>query len=140
MSALQAKVLPFDAAANSNATPRDGNKFNILGLPRISDKEHLDRAKKFAAPLRYVAERAGRMEYQGEDGMGALNAEEVMLNVLLQDGFTPDKDDARAAFTMNSTLRCAVERLHRFYPETYARIADDLPRVVQGAGARLIHG
>lgn len=130
MSALQAKVLPFDTAANNNnANPTNGVALNILGLPRISDDEHFRRAMRSDAPLSYVAARAGRMEFGGEDGMGALNAEAVMVNILRLDGFTADAGDAQKANAMNGTLRCAVERLNRFYPEDYARQLDHLPRI-----------
>lgn len=136
MSALKAATLPFPVVVIN----RDVNKFNMLGLPRISDEQHFARALSSDAPLTYIAARSGRMEYQGEDGMGAMNAESVMVRVLAHDDFAPVQSDVRAACALNSTLRCAVERLQRFYPEIHARHAADLPRVAMAQKMRFIHG
>lgn len=137
MSAIPAAAPLFDAAANNNQ-PAPGKTVatNILGLARISDDEHFARAMQSGTPLSYVAPRAGRMEYAGEDAMGAMNAESVMIRILSQPDYRPDAADVAQAHRINNTLRCAVEHMQRFYPDEYKRIAADLPKMYQGARRR----
>ena len=75
---------------------RDPDKFNMFGLPRISGQKHLRRAIKSGNPHQYISERAGRMEYDGEDGLGFFDAVnlhvKVITNGTLLVPVVPDED------------------------------------------------
>ena len=137
MSALQARVLPFEAAAKD----RDPSRFNMQGLPRISDEEHMRRAMLTDAPISYIAARAGRMVYDGEDGMGSINAEGVMICILTSEGYAPSFDDVNSAYRQNGVVRGAIAHVQRFYPEIHARLAPALPDMrLDKPDMRLQHG
>lgn len=61
----------------------DPDKFNMVGLPRISDYEHMSRALESHNPHQYIADRSGTMNFAGEDGTGVLNA--IGMHVALLD-------------------------------------------------------
>ncbi len=61
----------------------DPDKFNMVGLPRISDYEHMRRALESDNPHQYIADRSGTMNFKGEDGTGVLNA--IGMHVALID-------------------------------------------------------
>ncbi len=52
----------------------DPDKFNMAGLLRIDDTEHMRRALETDNPHRYIADRSGTMNFEGEDGLGFENA------------------------------------------------------------------
>lgn len=60
----------------------DSDKFNMLGLPRIDDTEHMRRALGTDNPHRYIADRAGTMNFEGEDGTGFDNAVDMHISLL----------------------------------------------------------
>ncbi|HPD83227.1 MAG: hypothetical protein R3D88_00705 [Alphaproteobacteria bacterium] len=89
---------------------RDPDKFNMLGLPRISDAEHFKRAVEGGQPHSYIAARASRMEYHGEEGLGFFNAVDLHLKVIKSQKLIVSSDDIRKAFGAVS-FEAALEKI-----------------------------
>ena len=60
----------------------DNANMNAAGVVRISDEEHLRRALNTDTPHHYIAERAGRMVFDGQDGIGYFNAETLHKRII----------------------------------------------------------
>ena len=103
-----------DVIAFQPDTSRNSERFNMLGLPRISDDEHYRRALESGQPHSYIALRAGRMQYEGEDGLGFFNAARLHLQVMSRVNYDLDEGDITFARAQNPSFEAAVEMLKRY--------------------------
>lgn len=88
------------------AEGRDSDKFNSVGLPRILDEQHMQRALDSDDPHEYISQRAGRMEFNGEDAIGFFNAVTLHKEVIDCIGYCDSLKD-----TTSASLRAALRDL-----------------------------
>jgi hypothetical protein len=98
---------------------RNTVRFNMLGLPRISDDEHFERAIASGFPHSYLCLRAGRMQYQGEDGIGFVNAAVLHARVMCRSDYDLNEEDIEYARSKSPSFQAGVERLAWMGPDTY---------------------
>lgn len=89
---------------------RDPDKFNIRGLPRISDAEHYKRALDSGRPHSYISARAGHIEYQDEDGLGFFNAVDLHVKIMMADTLIVPTGDINQSLRHNS-FYAALEKI-----------------------------
>ncbi len=119
-------VVAFKPAAD-NIVVNDGVERNAAGLPRLTDDEHFRRAIASDTPHSYISARAGRIAYEGEEGIGALNAETLHIRLLRQPGYMPDIMDIDRADKMNASMRGAIMMLARLHRDDFKRVEATLP-------------
>lgn len=102
---------PFKRDEEAERACLDPDKFNICGLDRIADQEHLKRALATDAPHTYIASRAGRMEFEGKDGLGFMNAVVLHKKILATQGYNPRNPDILEATKKSPSMTSALEEL-----------------------------
>ena len=73
---------PVNFAARPAEQKRNSDKFNMIGLLRISDEQHFLRALETAHPHTYLVESMGMKNSRGEDGLGWYNAIDLHLALI----------------------------------------------------------
>jgi len=92
----------------------DHDKFNMDGLPRISDNKHYERALETGSPHTYISKRAGLMSFDGEDGIGFINAVQIHKRIFEQNGFELKDPDIAEAQKHSPSIRTTLEELGFF--------------------------
>lgn len=107
---------------------RNTGAFNMLGLPRISDNEHFDRARASGMPHSYIAVRAGRMGYDGKDGIGFFNAAELHARVMCERDYDLNEADIAFARSKSPSFQAGVERLARTEAQLHSLFEHIMPQ------------
>lgn len=107
--------------------------FNTAGLPSLSDDDHFTRAMASGQPHTYLAQRAGRMSYKGEEGLGFFNAERLHIRLFRQNGQANDMSDISEATRLSPSFKGAVQWIQRNDTAIYMRLANMMPHLDAGS-------